>query len=112
MLLTTQAAFAAGTKKVVVSGQSTSGAKWSVTSTISTNGAASGTGMLSVGTGRYPITITKLATGQGTITFSGKFSNGIPVTITAAVPNGKQTLSYVVNGQSVVLTGAGTVNIE
>lgn len=115
VLLVTQIALAAGTSRSIsVTGNLSAGAKVSASCTVSSTGQASGTGRL-FGTGySYPFVVNKITTGQGTITLSGYFSvaGSPPMTLTAAVPSGNQTLKYVVNGRTITYTGTGTVTVR
>lgn len=115
LLLATQVAFAAvTTRKVIVDGQLTGGAKVQATCTVSSTGQASGTGKFSGPGYSYPFTINKVTSGTGTLTFSGNFTmaGAYPVTLTVSVPSGNQTFKYVINGKTVTLTGPGTPTIQ
>lgn len=115
MLLATQVAIAAApSKKVVVTGNYPGGLTVNVTCNVQSNGQATGSGTLS-GTGfSYPFNVTKVSSGLGTVTLSGKFTSGIsyPITLTARVPSGTQTFSYVVSGKNISMTGQGTVVVQ
>lgn len=115
MLLATQVAIAAvPSKKVVVTGKYPGGLTVNVTCNVLSTGQATGSGTLSGTAFSYPFNVTKISTGQGTVILSGHFTSGVsyPITLTAHVPSGTQTFSYVVNGQTVSMTGQGTVVIQ
>ncbi|MFO1040939.1 MAG: hypothetical protein U0941_04090 [Planctomycetaceae bacterium] len=113
VLVASQIAFAATSKKIGVTGQLNGGMKVSATCTLTGNGQASGSGTLSGTGGSYPFTITGFSTAGGELTLTGKF-NGVnyPLTLTSKVPSGTQTFSYVVNGKTVKFTGTGSVTIQ
>lgn len=117
ILLAGQVARAAGpVTSIAVDGQLSGGNNVSAACTIPKPGQITGTGSLS-GTNpsngykySYPFYINKLSTASGKITLSGNFVNiGYPVTLTASVPSGPMSFTYVVNGKSYTLTGTGTV---
>jgi hypothetical protein len=52
-------------------------------------------------------------TGPGTLTLSGNIAGtSYPVTLTATVPNGPMTFTYVINGNSYTLAGIGKVTVK
>ena len=116
-LLAEQTAPAAGpVTSIAVSGQLSGGNYVSATCAVSNLGQVNGSGSL-YGTNpsngysyNYAFSITKLSTASGKLTLTGKFtSNGSPVTLTASVPSGPMSFTYVVNGKSYTYTGTGTV---
>jgi hypothetical protein len=117
ILLAEQAAPAAGPVTLIaVSGQLSGGNFVSATCAVPTPGQIGGARRL-YGTNRsngysysYAFNINQLSTAGGKLTLTGKFtSNGAPVTLTASVPSGPMSFTYVVNGKSYTYTGTGTV---
>jgi len=83
------------------------------------NGQFSGTGVLygvNPSNGyryQYPFSINRLATAPGQVILTGNMIGaGFPVTLTATVPNGPLTFSYVVNGKTYTMAGTGSVTIK
>ena len=105
---------AATSRTVAVTGFLNGGLKVSASCTVSSTGQPLGTGKLTAANGSsYAFVINKISTGPGTVILGGYFvANNAPLTLTAAVPSGAQTLKYVVNGTTVTLTGTGTVTIQ
>lgn len=120
VFLTSQAApVARADTKISVKGQLSGGAYVLAECTVSNTGQVGGTGKL-FGTNAngyayaYPFTIKRVSTANGKLILSGNFAvtGAPPVTLTASVPSGPQTFNYVVNGQTITMTGQGTVTVK
>lgn len=104
---------------VSVAGQLNGGNTVSASVAIAANGQASGAGNFS-GTNpangykwSYPFAINKLSTAGGKLTLTGQMVGvGYPVTLSATVPNGPLTFTYVVNGKAVSSAGTGVVSVK
>ena len=120
ILLASQAAFAGPVTGISVSGKLSGDKSLGVSCTVGKTGLISGTGSLTgknTETGTefsYPFYISKGSTAKGKLTLTGKMTavNGPAVTITASVPSGAVTFSYVVNGKTYSMTGTGTVTTK
>ena len=118
VLLTAQAAPAfAQVKSIDVTGQLSGGNFVSAVCSVGATGQITGTGVL-YGTNssngytyKYPFIIKQGSTASGKLVLTGNFAfvGGYPVTLSASVPNGPLTFSYVVNGKTYTMTGTGTV---
>lgn len=109
----TSPAFAQVTS-IKVAGQLAGGYNVSVVCSVSNTGAFSGSGALSAGYTSYPFAIKQGSTTSGKLVLTGNFTvgGGYPVTVSASVPNGPLTFSYIVNGQVIVMNGVGTVTAK
>lgn len=114
VLLVAQAAPAlAQTTSITVKGKLTDGNYVSAEVAVGKNGQVSGSGAL-IGTNfSRAFTITKASTTTGKLVLTGTITGAnIPVTITATVPNGALSFSYLVNGNTYTLTGIGIVTAK
>ena len=119
ILLLAQASPAlAQVKTINVTGQLNGGNFVSATCTVGNNGQFSGTGVL-YGTNpsngysyKYPFTISGGSTASGKLVLTGKMTAGPAVTLSATVPNGAMSFSYVIGGKTYTYTGTGTVTVK
>ena len=120
VLLTAQAAPAfAQVTSINVTGKLTDGSSVSAVCSVGNTGQIMGTGALfgvnpSNGFAyKYPFSITKGSTASGKLVLTGTLAGaGYPVTLSASVPNGPLTFTYVVNGKSYTMTGVGAVTAK
>ena len=118
VVLATQAA-PAFAQSINVSGKLSNGNSVTAVCSVGANGNISGTGVMS-GTNpssgyswSYPFIINKGVTKTGKLVLTGTFVGaGYPVTLSATVPNGPLTFSYIVKGQVVTMSGTGTVTVK
>lgn len=126
VLLTVQAtpAFA---QSITVNGKLSGGNSVSAVCSVGATGQITGNGVLS-GTNprngytyKYPFTITeepfeyqrKGAITSGKVVLTGTLVGaGYPVTLSATVPSGAMTFSYIVKGQVITMSGTGTVTVK
>ncbi|MBM4299396.1 MAG: hypothetical protein FJ143_16790 [Deltaproteobacteria bacterium] len=120
VLATTLAAPAlAQATTINVAGKLSNGAYVQVVCSVGANGQITGTGVLfgtNPGNGmayKYPFVVVRGATTSGKLVLTGYFAGTtIPVTVSASVPDGPLTLSYIVNGVTYTLTGMGKVTVN
>jgi hypothetical protein len=118
VVLTAQAAPAVA-QSVNVAGKMSNGAYVQAVCSVGSNGKLTGTGSL-FGTNpangfayKYPFIISNGSTGPGTLTLTGTIAGtSYPVTLTATVPNGPMTFTYVIGSNSYTLTGIGKVTVK
>ncbi len=121
VLLTALAAPAfAQAASINVNGKLANGAYVQAVCSVGADGTISGTGVL-FGTNpsngykySYAFVIKSGSTASGKLVLSGNFAfaGGYPVTLSASIPNGPLTFTYIVNGSSYTTNGVGIVSVK